>query len=155
MNHNRIVAFILLVFVFWWGYLTTKLPETTMIGEPGPKFFPFIILLLMGILSILLFLTSGKKAEKKVDKGDNQTEEKETFPMRSALSLFGVFFVGIVMVYFLGFNLGMIIGLTTMLSMIGWKIFPKAILFSALVTLSVYFLFSWLLRIPLPTGSLF
>ncbi|HHV64817.1 MAG TPA: tripartite tricarboxylate transporter TctB family protein [Peptococcaceae bacterium] len=167
MKHNRIIAVILLIFIGWWAYLTTQLPETTMPGEPGPKFFPAVILGLMAVFSVLLFFTKDKKdtAMVKTDETDDtddaedaekEVEKKEeVFPIFSALKLFAVFFVGIVLVYFLGFNIGMIFGLTVMLWMIGWRLFPRAILFSAAVTLAVYFLFDWLLKIPLPKGSLF
>lgn len=158
MKHNRIIALILFAFIIWWGYLTTKLPESTMMGEPGPKFFPTVILILMAIFSVFLFFTKDKKEATyvKTDEVEKEVEKKDdVFPISSALKLFAVFFLGIIIIYFLGFNIGMIISVTIMLWMIGWKIFPRAILFSAAVTLVVYFLFDWLLRIPLPTGSLF
>lgn len=158
MNHNRIIALILLVFVIWWGYLTTQLPETTMIGEPGPKFFPAVILVLMGIFSVLLLFKRDKKEEAVVQADEAEKEvvkEEPAFPISSALKLFAVFLLGIILVYFFGFNIGMITGITIMLSMIGWRIFPRAILYSAAVTLAVYFLFDWLLRIPLPEGRIF
>lgn len=158
MKHNRIIAVLLLIFIVWWAYLTTQLPETTMPGEPGPKFFPAVILGLMAVFSVLLFFTKDKKntAEVKADDIEKEVEKKEeVFPIFSALKLFAVFFLGIIIVYFLGFNIGMIFGLTVMLWMIGWRLFPRAILFSAAVTLAVYFLFDWLLKIPLPKGSLF
>jgi len=158
VKHNRIIALIVLVFVAWWGYLTTKLPETTMLGEPGPKFFPTVILVLMAFFSVILFFNSRKETgrrNKAPDTAADNVNKDEVFPMSSAIKLFGVFFLGIILVYFLGFNIGMIIGLCTMLWMIGWEVFPRAILFSTSVTLAVYFLFDWLMKIPLPTGILF
>jgi putative tricarboxylic transport membrane protein len=160
MKHNRIIALILLAFVIWWGFLTTRLPETTMIGEPGPKFFPSVILLLMAVFSVILFFIKDEKKQETpeliMEDGEKiEIEEEETHPMKSALKLFAVFLAGIILVYFVGFSIGMIICLTVMLWMIGWKIFPRAFLFSASVTLIVYFLFDWLMRIPLPAGRLF
>ncbi len=159
MRQNRIIAVILLAFVMVWGYLTTYLPETTMIEEPGPKFFPFIILILMAFFSVLLFFDNGKRESPTELETESLQEEgvreNEVFPISSALKLFGVFFLGILMIYFLGFNVGMIIALSTMLRMIGWKLLPRAIVFSTVATLGVFFLFDWLLRIPLPTGILF
>ena len=159
MRQNRIIALVIVVFVIWWGYLTMFLPETTMIEEPGPKFFPSVILILMAFFSVLLFFEKGNK-EPSIDSETDDLkiegiDEDETFPISSALKLFGVFFLGILMIYFLGFNVGMIIALSVMLRMIGWKLFPRAIVFSTVVTLGVFLLFDWLLRIPLPTGSLF
>ena len=65
MKQNRIIATVLLIFIVFWAYQTTNLPETTMIGEPGPKFFPAVILGLMALFSVLLFFT------KDLEKADN------------------------------------------------------------------------------------
>jgi F0F1-type ATP synthase assembly protein I len=161
MKHNRIIAVILLTFIAVWAYLTTQLPESTMIGEPGPKFFPSMILGLMAVLSILLFFVKDKKKETAEVKNDDAEKEMETekkqaaFPIIDAFKLYAVFLAGIVMMYYIGFAIAMIVALTGMLWMIGWKLFPRAIVFSAVVTLAIYFLFDWLLRIPLPIGKLF
>jgi Ca2+/Na+ antiporter len=136
--------------------MTMNLPETTMIGEPGPKFFPSMILVLMALFSILLFISKDKNVKKETSEEEEKTEQADPpFPISSAVKLFAVFFIGIILVYFLGFNIGMIIGLSAMLWLIGWRLFPRAVVFSAAVTLAVYFLFDWLLKIPLPTGILF
>ncbi len=159
MNQNRVIALILLAFVIWWGYLTTNLPETTMPAEPGPKFFPYVILGLMAITSAFLFFAKPKKeSTDEVQSDDVEDQDKETteqFPMLDVLKLFAIFLGGIMLVRYIGFNLGMIISISLMLWSIGWKLFPRAILFSSVVTLTIYFLFSWFLGIPLPTGALF
>ena len=157
MKQNRIIATVLLIFIAFWAYQTTKLPETTMMGEPGPKFFPAVILGLMALFSVLLFFTKDlEKAENiEADEIDDEIQEEEQLPMSGALLMFAVFFVGIVLVYIAGFNIGLIVSLTAMLALIGWKIFPRAILFSTVVTLAIYFLFSWALKIPLPKGIIF
>ena len=157
MKQNRIIATILLVFIIFWAYLTTQLPETTMIEEPGPKFFPAVLLGIMAILSVSLYFTKDleKVEEVEADEIDKTVEPEEELPMSGALKLFAVFFAGIILIYLVGFNIGLIASLSTMLWMIGWKLFPRAILFSATVTLAIYFLFSWALKIPLPKGTLF
>jgi len=157
MKQNRLIAIILLVFVAVWAYFTTQLPESTMIGEPGPKFFPSMILGLMAVLSVLLLITKDKnKADEiKADDVDKEIEVEKPFSMMSAVKLYGVFLGGIILIYFVGFAIGMIIALTIMLVMIGWKLLPKALMFSTITTLVIYFLFDWLLKIPLPTGKLF
>lgn len=158
MNHNRVIALILLAFIIWWGYLTTNLPESTMPGEPGPKFFPSVILGLMAVFSVLLFFTRDEKETPEIKTDEIEKEvakDEDVFPLSSALKLFAVFFAGITITYFLGFNIGMIVGLSVMLWMIGWKLFPRAVLYSAVVTLVIYFLFDRLLEIPLPKGIFF
>ena len=159
MNSNRVIGIILLAFIIWWGYLTSNLPPSTMPGEPGPKFFPFVILGLMALASAVLVLYKPKKETANAiqsDEIDNEhTEPEEEFAMIDVLKLFAIFLGGIILIRYVGFNIGLIISLSIMLWFIGWKLFPRAILFSATVTLAIYFLFTLLLKIPLPKGSLF
>lgn len=157
MTQNRVIAVILLTFVVFWAYLTMQLPASTMIGEPGPKFFPSVILVLMGIFSFLLLVIKDKEKKDalKADDVDQEIEPEKPFSILSVFKLYGVFLGGIILIYFVGFNIGMIVSLTIMLGMIGWRIFPKAIIFSTSVTVAIYFLFDWLMRIPLPAGKLF
>jgi len=163
MKQNRIIALVILAFVIWWAYLTAGLPESTVPNEPGPKFFPTVILICMAILRVVLFFQKdpAKKEEEKgleitLDDGEViELPPPEKFPMKDALKLFAVFLGGIILIYFFGFNIGLIVSLTIMLWMIGWKLFPRALVFSAVVTLVVYFIFDWLLKISLPVGRLF
>ncbi|MFA5514210.1 MAG: tripartite tricarboxylate transporter TctB family protein, partial [Sphaerochaetaceae bacterium] len=127
MNQNRIIAIIILVFNAWWAYLTSKLPKGTFEGEPGPRFFPYLILGLMTALAIVLFFQREKKAEGDfpeilVEEDGEKIEvpKKKHFPMKSVFLYFGVFLGGIILVYFIGFILGMIISITAMLVLIGW-----------------------------------
>lgn len=162
MKPDKIIALIILAFTVIWGYFTWHLPASTMPGEPGPKLFPSIVLVMMALFSTILFLLKEKKELpeiseedlKKMEELGMEIEKKEDFPISQAMILFGLFFVGIVIMYFLGYIAGMTVGLTAMLWYIGWKIIPKALLVSILVTVFIYILFDVLLRVPLPTGSL-
>lgn len=156
MTPNRIIAVLLMIFIAWWGYLTTNLPKTTMVGEPGPKFFPFVILGILFILSVILFFIKDKKKEPRMNENSElpDSEEENSFPFRSELTLFVAFFLTIMLIYYLGFNIGMILGVTVILWIIGWKI-PRALFFSSVMTLITYFLFDTLMKITLPAGVLF
>jgi len=163
---NRIIAVILLIFVLWWGYMTLHLPESTMEGEPGPKFFPTVILVIMALLSVVLFFSeNGEKKflpEEETEKEEKDVEEARegvTQPatqtsLLSVLLFYAVFLGGIIATYYFGFIAGMIIALIVILKIIGWRLFPETILFSVAVTVIVYLLFDTLLKIPLPAGAL-
>lgn len=162
MKQNKIIALIFLAFIGWWTYLTYKLPGSTMFGEPGPRFFPFMVLGFMTFLTILLFFLKGKKKTEEAvilkDENDEviiEIEAEEEHSMLNVIKFYGIFLGVIGLVYLLGFVPGTIIGLTVMLGLIGWKIFPRAILFSSTVVVVVYFLFKVLMHIPLPQGKLF
>jgi len=165
MKSDRIIASIMIAFVIFWGFLTTKLPETTMEGEPGPKFFPTVILGLMAILSVFLFFKSSKdhssqtlesSEEPSKESAEVAEETKEETPsMKRIFSFYGVFFLALILTYYFGFLIGLIIGMIALLTMAGWGLFPRATVFSVIVTVGVYLLFDTLLKIPLPTGTLF
>lgn len=155
LKPNRVIAVIIVMFIVWWGYLTTNLPKTTMVGEPGPKFFPFVLLGILFILSVMLFFSKDKQREPQTIESSDlpDSEEPNSFPLSSELKLFAAFFLTILLIYCFGFNIGMILGVTIILWMIGWKI-PRALLFSGIMTLIVYFLFDSLMKITLPVGVL-
>jgi len=163
---NRIIAVILLIFVLWWGYMTLHLPESTMEGEPGPKFFPTVILVIMALLSVVLFFSENgekkflpeeetEKEEKDVEEaGEGVTQPATQTSLLNVLLFYAVFLGGIIATYYFGFIAGMIIALIVILKIIGWRLFPETILFSVAVTVIVYLLFDTLLKIPLPAGAL-
>ena len=162
MKPNRIIALIFLAFVGWWTYLTFQLPVSNMYSEPGPRFFPLVVLGFIAILSILLFFIKDKSQKEETVQLKDQNNEviieiepEDEHPMREVVKYYGVFLGVIALVYFIGFIPGVFIGLSIMLYMIGWKLFPRTILFSSAVVLVVYGLFQILMNIPLPTGKLF
>ncbi len=162
MRSNRIIAVIFLAFIGVWTYLTYQLPTSTMFGEPGARFFPFVVLGLMTFLTIILFFLKEKKQDEETvvvkDEEDNviiEIEAEEKHDTRTVIKYYGIFLGVIALVYLIGFVPGAIIGLTAMLTIIGWKLFPRAILFSSAVVLVTYALFNLLMSIPLPTGRLF
>lgn len=179
-NSNRVISIILIAFVVWWGYHTTKLPETTMANEPGPKFFPFILLGILLLLAIVLFFLKPKKkaAEEEevilelpddvdgeiiTEAGAMSREEYEAmkealqpdeYELRRELILFLLFGATIGLIYLFGFIIGSIVGTTAILVFVGWKLFPRAILFATLLTVIVFYLFK-LMQITLPVPRLF
>lgn len=148
MKKEKVIAVVILAFIVWWGYMTLHLPQSTMEGEPGPKFFPAVILGLMTIFSLILFFSGGKAKE-----GDEEEKAPE-FSVSSIMAFYAIFFGGILLTYFFGFLAGMIIGLTAILKVVGWRLLPQAAGFSVVVTVTIYLLFDVLLQIPLPAGTL-
>ena len=152
MRYDRIIALGLLAFTAIAGYLTTQLSKTTMEGEPGPKFFPALILVLIAVLSLALFASGGNRPGEAAARDSLRIEER--LSIWEAALFFGIFLAGLGGMKLIGFSLSMIAALTAMLTLAGWKIFPKAFVFSGVVVLVVYFLFDRLLEITLPTGIL-
>ena len=145
MRVERAIGIGLLVFTAVAGFLTTHLSESTMEGEPGPKFFPTLILLLLAVLSLVLAVRGG---------GEAPAKKEDEFSTREALAYFAVFLTCLAAMYFVGFYISMGVMLAVLTWLTGWKI-PKAILFGGVVVLVIYLLFDRLLEISLPIGAFF
>ena len=154
MNSNRVIAIIILSFCALFLYFAWSLPPSVMPGDLGSKLFPMLTLTALAVLSVgLLFLK-----EKKIDETSEEATEKKRLEgqsMKQSMAFFAVFIAGVALVRVIGFFPGIFLALTTMLVMAGWKLFPKAIVFSVIVVGGVFMVFSTLLRIPLPRGILF
>ncbi|NLI91557.1 MAG: tripartite tricarboxylate transporter TctB family protein [Peptococcaceae bacterium] len=163
MKKDKIIAVLILGFTAFFGYITMQLPASTMEGEPGPKFFPAILLALMALCALILFFLKPKEkqpeiSEEEIKKYEDlgmeiEKEDDEEFEIGKAMILFGCFLLGIILMYFLGYIIGMTVGLTLMLCYVGWKV-PKAVLISLIITCFVFGLFDILLHVPLPAGKL-
>lgn len=148
MKQDKVIGGGLLAFCALAGFLTTHLDKSTMEGEPGPKFFPTLIIIMLAILSAILLARKGAVAEPGVSKKDDE------FSTREALVFFIVFLSGLAAMYFVGFVPSLSLTVAAMTWLSGWKI-PKALAFSVGVMVAVYLLFDRLLEIPLPLGLFF
>lgn len=149
MKQDRIIGVGLLVFCGIAGFLTTYLDESTMEGEPGPKFFPTLIIILLAVLASILAVRKKTAPEPGVS-----SKKDDEFSTREALVFFCVFLFGLAAMYFVGFVPSMALAVAVMTWLAGWKI-PKSLVFSVGVMIAVYLLFDRLLEIPLPLGLFF
>ena len=154
MQHNRVIAVILLAFCALFGYFSLNLPKSTWGGELGSSFFPLLILILTAALSApLCFIKEEKQGEVSEEEAEKKRLEGQS--TKEAMGFYALFIVGVALVWIVGFLPGLIISLTAMLVMAGWDLFPKAIVFSCAIVLTVFVLFNTLFRIPLPKGVIF
>lgn len=142
-----IISIILLVITAFMLYQTSILASPDVPNELGPKFFPYICLSVMAILSIILLLSSFNT------KGEKQ-EKKAEISMKEAMYFFALILASVILIYIFGFSIGMAIGVTIILRGIGWR-FIKAAVFSVISVAVTVLLFQTLLVIPLYKGLLF
>ncbi|MDR1070863.1 MAG: tripartite tricarboxylate transporter TctB family protein [Gracilibacteraceae bacterium] len=164
MKKDRIIAVLLVLFSLLIAYYSFQLPASTMEGEPGSAFFPFILLALLILCSVGLFfsrpvkkpaLTEEQRREYE-DLGLDLTDEAEKSQAQSlveGLLLYGFFFIGIIVMYLFGFIAGITVGISGMLVFIGWKV-PRALIFSLITACIIFLIFNTLLHVTLPSGKL-
>jgi putative tricarboxylic transport membrane protein len=135
--------FILLSVYVCWESLHIGFGNFT---KPGPGFFPFLVSLILGLLSLSVFLGLLLK------KGATEKTEDEPIAWApflltlSALTGFTLFLTTLV------FNLDTFLFLLLLLRAVGKKSWAVSILISLGITFFTYLLFVWFLESQLPVG---
>jgi len=150
---DRRSSIILLVFSGFWAYQTYYLPGTTLEGTPGPRFFPSLLVIILSFLSVLLFIRGGKRGSANEDSPNDQDEKEEPFFKGFIVFIAILFYV--ILVKYIGFMMGTIIGLTVVLSLNPERNWKTTLITACLTGIGLHVIFKVLLKIPLPTGILF
>ena len=152
INRTYIMGVLVLALAAWIGWQTTQMPTRFVSNEPGPKLFPYISAIGMGVCAILSMIFDGRKEAK---------EDRK--PMMDKA---GWLRVGLLIVEFILFALGMNWLGFWITSMVGMMVFfytlkgKKKINFWVALALSValgslcYFGMTKLFNIPMPKGTL-
>lgn len=152
INRTYIMGVLVLALAAWIGWETSQMPTRFVSNEPGPKLFPFLSAIGMGICAILSMIFDAPKEAK---------EEK-----KSRITKEGWLRIGLLLVEFILFALGMNWLGFWITSMVGMMAFfytlkgEKKINFWAALAISVilgslcYFGMTRLFNIPMPKGTL-
>jgi putative tricarboxylic transport membrane protein len=146
---DRISGVVALLFSLAVISMALKMPMYAEFG-PGAAFLPFWLAVLMGFLSILLFLNAGRH------RGEH--EEGSTLPTRAgALRSLIAFSLLIAYVWLLGedrmgFLLATILAIGFLLRVLGRETWRTTILVAVLGALGLLLLFTQLLGVTLPSS---
>ena len=173
LRTDRVISLIILLIAMVWGYLTYAIvPDATAPGSPGPRFFPYLLTGIMGVLACWLFVVSwlGDQAARKRYEQGTATQESGKMPaygeavasatgeVREAyavISSFAVLLAYIVLLDRFGFLLSTpFIVMLAARFMMGEKSWLSGILVAVTVTSIVYVTFSLILHVDLPGFSL-
>lgn len=117
--------------------------------DVGAAFFPNLLSCLLILLAVILIVNSlrGKK------------NEREEASQRNSWRKPGIGFVAViiylVLIYYLGFYISTPIFLILFMWMIQYRKWMPVLASAGLATLFIYEVFEVLLKVPMPTGSLF
>jgi len=153
---DRITSILLVVLSGLWIFWARQLPypKFAQISNMGPGDFPTVIAVMLAIFAIWLFVdTFRHPVEKSETASDDETEStKNPQARRDILTGFGLFTVMLVITPFIGFSLAAAIFVCFFLLLIGHYKFYLAILIAVLIPSSLWFIFGYLLTVPLPKG---
>lgn len=166
LNRDSLVAIFLLVFtgVFFWASFDIREPDY---GVLAPSAWPRIILLVLGLLSVIMLVQSLRSPAS--DDGDDFGPRQDTAPppsdiagliahWRNPIFCFLAFLGFLLVLPYLGMLVGGSLFVFVLLNLLG-GVSPRLLAIHALIAVlsigAMWTLFTFGLRVILPTGSLF
>ena len=145
MTPNRVAALILIAFSLWYGYLTSQLEKTEMMGETGSRLLPWILTIFLLILSVALLVQDlrGKALPKRFD-------FKITSGGVKAVTMFVLTFAYQFVMPYIGFVISSILFFGSLMWLGGDRRPIRLLGYSCGLSLLLYFFFKELFQIPLP-----
>jgi putative tricarboxylic transport membrane protein len=153
---DRITAVLLLILSGFWIYWARQLPypKFAQVSKMGPGDFPTIVAALLAIFAVWLFVETFRypSDQKDTDGGDKSKIIRNPKAVRDILTGFGLFTAMLLLVPFLGFSLSSAGFVFLFLIFIGRYKLWLSILIAILIPFVLWFIFAYLLTVPLPKG---
>lgn len=152
LNRTYLAGIACLVLAVWIAWQTSMIPERMVSNEPGPKLFPYISALGIGVMAILMMIFDGPKDAEKA--GKPYLDKAGWIRLAVIMGECLIFVVGMWGIGFLPTSiLGMMMFIWTLKG--DKKINPIfAIALSVALGCLCYFGFTRGFKIPLPDGEL-
>ena len=148
INKDRILGVIMLAISLLFAYYTTGIKQTNMVGDPGPRLFPYIACFLMGFFSLILILRKNR----------NPYKAYMTWQQWGRFGiLFGIYVINYLALYFVGYKVAVPLtaALTCFLFSKGSGVPAwKKILYVIGVAVVIWLVYVKLLETNLPAGKL-
>ncbi len=152
INHDRIFSTAILLFSIFMAIQTSKItPLFGNVGgsDPGSKFFPYILCVILAVSSIGKFVRSNQPDTKPFFGG------KIMWPrILCILAVIGVYAIAFQWLGFLISTFFMLMALVYLMRRNNRLRLYRVVLFSAAVTASIYGIFHLIMKIYLPGGEL-
>lgn len=124
-------------------YYSASQFDMSYIGDTGlgPDFFPKVVSVILIVLSILIFISSGKN--KKAEKNPN---------VKYTLTTIGTFAVYIVLIGRIGYLVSTILFSFAIISLLKKDSIVLKVVYSIVFPVGLYLLFTYAFKVSLPTG---
>jgi putative tricarboxylic transport membrane protein len=153
---DRISSILLVVLSGLWIYWARQLPypKFAQVSNMGPGDFPTIIAVMLAIFAVWQFVDTFRLPVEKteMESGDETESLKNPKARRDILTGFGLFTVMLVAMPFIGFSLAASVFVCLFLLLIGRYRFYLAVPVAVLIPSLLWFIFAYLLTVPLPEG---
>lgn len=148
INKDRICGIIMLAISLLFAYYTTGIKDTDVVGDPGPKLFPFIACFLIGIFSIGLILRKNSAPYKPY-----MTWQQ----WRRYWTLYSLYVLNYLTLHYIGYKVAipLTLCLTCFLLSKGSGVPAwKKVLYVIVVASALIVIYTMLLKVNLPAGKL-
>lgn len=148
INKDRILGIIMLVVSLVFAYYTTGIKNTNIVGDPGPRVFPYIGCFMIGVFSLVLIVRKNPEEYK-----EYMTAEQ----WKRFWVLFGIYVINYLALHWLGYKVAipLTVALTCFLFSKGSGVATwKKIAYVILVAVGMYVIYVQFLGANLPAGKL-
>ena len=153
---DRISSILLVVLSGLWIYWARQLPypKFAQVSNMGPGDFPTIIAIMLAIFAIWQFVDTFRHPVEKTETVSNDEAGSLKNPQagRDIITGFALFTVMLIATPFIGFLLATSVFVCLFLLLIGHYKFYLAVLIALLIPSLLWFIFAYLLTVPLPKG---
>ncbi len=153
---DRISSILLVVLAGFWIYWARQLPypKFAQVSNMGPGDFPTIIAVMLAVFAIWQFVDTFRHPMAEADAGSDDEAKilKNPRAGRDIITGFGLFTLMLVITPFLGFALAALVFVCLFLLLIGRYKFYVAALIALVIPALLWFIFAYLLTVPLPKG---
>ena len=156
LNRTQVVGIIFLLIAAFFAAMTPSIHVIDGLYEPGPRIFPYLAEGIIALCSIIMiFQAHGKEKDPKAAESKPYLDKAGWTRLGIASALMIIYAILLTVVGFLISTPIMTLAFIFVLSS-GEKVNKiAAIIITAVLTLGIYFLFTELFSIPLPSGILF
>lgn len=154
INKDRVLAIILLGISMFFYFSVQTLKSTGFEGDPGPKMFPYIGIVILIACAVIIFIKPDKSEKKEFLPGDQ---------LKSALKLLGVYALIFVLMLLLGYLMTAPIILFVLCYMFSKVSEPnitkkkniiRSVIYALVISGALYLLYVFALKTQLPNGLL-
>lgn len=154
---DRVTSLFLIVLSGLWIYWARQLPypKFARVSKMGPGDFPIMVAVALAVCAIWLLVDSFRRppaAKTAAEDGEETESLGNPAARRDIITGFGFFTGMLFIIPFLGFSLAAVIFVLSFLLFIGRYKFFSAILPAVLIPALLWFIFAYLLTVPLPQG---
>jgi putative tricarboxylic transport membrane protein len=147
-RRDIIAAIMLLFFSALYAWAAFDIPNRTIPNTPGPSFFPFVIITIVGILSLALLAKgiSGLRSD------NNQSVQTQASHLPATTMV--VFLVYLVLLPWIGFVIASIAFFAILMLLYGCRKPVKIVIWSLVLPVGLFVIFTQAFQILLPSGPL-